>query len=78
MNCSVSSAAEVHGRNKGKRGSTTERERKREREKRRGSDGALLFKSMQNKEAFVWSAERVDWSQGLGSVQQCALTAFLH
>lgn len=76
MNCSVSSAAEVHGRKKGKTGSTTERER--EREKGRGSDGALLFKSRQNKEAFVWCAERVDWSQGLGSVQQCALTAFLH
>lgn len=53
MKCSVSSAAEVHGRKKGKRGSTTERERKREKEKRRGSDGALLFKSRKNKEAFV-------------------------
>lgn len=55
-----------------------QRGKEREREKGRGSDGALLFKSRQNKEAFVWCAERVDWSQGLGSVQQCALTAFLH
>lgn len=42
----------------------TEKERVREREE----GGALLYKSSENKEAFVQNAETLKWSLDLGSV----------
>lgn len=56
---------------------TQEKRRVRQDNREKGSDGALLFKTRLNKGSFVWSAERVEWSQDLGRVERCALTAFL-